>query len=151
MAKSNDLLISVIAVIVVHDFLTACVMAYYLHRARSGIGCSNIDGLVNRLLIYIVGTGGLTSVLGFIALIMFMEEQHTLHFSGILLVQVKIYANSILTSLNARKYNARALSGNFIDTFALMPIGHDLSQRYKESGVHRGNRQFMIKQQSSVS
>ncbi|EGO02931.1 hypothetical protein SERLA73DRAFT_176401 [Serpula lacrymans var. lacrymans S7.3] len=138
--------------IAVGDLLIAGTMAYYLHRARSSVtrwlltsSCykhhlltydfsSKTDSLITKLLIYTVGTGALTSMVGFAALIMYLEERNTLYFLGVILVQVKVYTNSVLTSLNVRKYNARLLSYKPSDTFTLTAVGHSQSQRSEEYG-----------------
>ncbi|KIJ61705.1 hypothetical protein HYDPIDRAFT_115504 [Hydnomerulius pinastri MD-312] len=93
---------------IIGDTLSASVMAYHLNKSKRQSGMYRTDLLINRLLIFAVATGGLTSLVDIIALVFTLTQPQSLAFMGPILVQTRLYANSLLTSLNIRNANARA-------------------------------------------
>ncbi|KAL4071815.1 hypothetical protein J3A83DRAFT_4400422 [Scleroderma citrinum] len=85
---------------VLADTLIASTLAYYLYSRRA----QSSTRMVTRLLAYVVGTGALTSIFSVIELICILSSPNTLLSLLFELIQVKIYANSALLSLNLRQY-----------------------------------------------
>ncbi|KAL4071804.1 hypothetical protein J3A83DRAFT_2911308 [Scleroderma citrinum] len=85
------------------DTLITLTLAYHLHSKRT----QSSTQLVTRLLAYVVGTGALTSMFSIVKLISILASPNTLLYVLFTLIQVKIYANSILLSLNLRQYQRR--------------------------------------------
>ncbi|KAF9237197.1 hypothetical protein BU15DRAFT_76205 [Melanogaster broomeanus] len=101
------------------DTFSASVMAYHLNSFRSWThsnrtdreGPRRIETLINRLLIFAVATGALTSLVDAIALILTLTQPTSLAFLSAILVQTRLYANSLLASLNIRYAASRAYDG----------------------------------------
>ncbi|KAF9228196.1 hypothetical protein BS17DRAFT_805759 [Gyrodon lividus] len=106
--RSSAIILSANVLFIVGDTFSASVMTYHLNKRRSGM--YRTDLLINRLLIFAVATGALTSLVDVIALIFSMTQPRSLAFMGPILVQTRLYANSLLTSLNIRNANARAFN-----------------------------------------
>lgn len=89
---------------VLEDTLLALILAYYLHSRRT----QGSTQLVTRLLAYVVGTGALTSTVEILQLISILVSPNSMLYIPFALVQVKIYANSALLSLNLRQYQRKS-------------------------------------------
>ncbi|KAL4070284.1 hypothetical protein J3A83DRAFT_4241972 [Scleroderma citrinum] len=85
------------------DTLITLTLAYYLHSKRTQSSAQ----LITRLLAYVVVTGALTSIFSILKLISILASPNTLTYVLFTLIQVKIYANSVLFSLNLRQYQRR--------------------------------------------
>ncbi|KAL4071803.1 hypothetical protein J3A83DRAFT_4371775 [Scleroderma citrinum] len=102
------------------DTLIASTLAYYLHFKRT----QSSTRLITRLLAYVVATGALTrffpislasitnltsdlSILSIAELISITASPNSLLYVPFALVQVKVYANSALLSLNLRQYQRK--------------------------------------------
>ncbi|KAH7923298.1 hypothetical protein BV22DRAFT_1093126 [Leucogyrophana mollusca] len=83
------------------DTLIASTLCFYLHRRRTGM--RRTDSIINRLLLYSINTGAITSFFAILVIIMFLGLPDTLAFIGFVQVQSKFYAVSLLATLNARK------------------------------------------------
>ncbi|KIJ64042.1 hypothetical protein HYDPIDRAFT_112568 [Hydnomerulius pinastri MD-312] len=83
------------------DTLIAVALCYYLHKNRSGM--RRMEHIINRLLLYSINTGALTSLFAILVIIMFLAFPATLVFVAFVQVQSKLYAISLLASLNSRK------------------------------------------------
>ncbi|EIW76896.1 hypothetical protein CONPUDRAFT_76448 [Coniophora puteana RWD-64-598 SS2] len=73
---------------------------------RTGIG---LWGSVEIIMYELVATGTLTSLLDIVALVLTLQQQQGLAYTSVLILQTRIYANSLLASVNMRKINARSL------------------------------------------
>ncbi|KAI6160239.1 hypothetical protein EDD17DRAFT_1875992, partial [Pisolithus thermaeus] len=91
---------------IIGDTFSASIMAWYLNKSRDHALRTNL--LVNRLLVFAVATGGITVLVDIIALALTLAQPHSLAFTGAILVQTRLYANSLLVSLNLRNANKRA-------------------------------------------
>ncbi|EGO02084.1 hypothetical protein SERLA73DRAFT_159144 [Serpula lacrymans var. lacrymans S7.3] len=105
---SGKTIIALFVLAVVDDTLTATVLAYYLHTRRSGL--KRTDRLINRLLLYSVGIGALSAAGDVVETIAYFALPNSLDFLGIVLVQMKLYANSFLICLNIRNFQAGPLN-----------------------------------------
>ncbi|KAL5533590.1 hypothetical protein ACEPAG_50 [Sanghuangporus baumii] len=103
---------------VVADLWTAISVCYSLRKDKSGL--QRTDTLINKLTVYIVGTGLLTSVCAMCALITYAAMPNNSIFVAIYSNLAKLYFNALLANLNTRK----RLRGDF--AFAMDFLDHDL-------------------------
>lgn len=83
------------------DGVIAFTLCYYLRKRRTGM--KRTDSIITRLQIYSINTGAITALFGVLAVIAFVYLPTTTAFVAFVQVQGKLYATSLLTSLNARK------------------------------------------------
>ncbi|TFK93089.1 hypothetical protein K466DRAFT_161092 [Polyporus arcularius HHB13444] len=83
------------------DVVIAAALCYFLRDLRTGH--SKDDSVVNSLIIYAVGTGGLTSVVSFTTLLLYNFMPDNFIFMAFYFVLSKVYANSFLAALNTRR------------------------------------------------
>ncbi|KIK68371.1 hypothetical protein GYMLUDRAFT_35775 [Collybiopsis luxurians FD-317 M1] len=83
------------------DIFTAAILCYFLRKLRTGQKHS--DSIVANLMIYAVGTGGVTSVVSISCLILFNLMPSNLVFIAVYFVLSKVYAISFMATLNTRR------------------------------------------------
>lgn len=83
------------------DSAIAFTLCLYLRKRRTGM--NRTDSILNRLLLYSINTGAVTSFCAILVVIMFLGLPNNLAFIGFVQVQSKLYAISFLASLNTRK------------------------------------------------
>ncbi|KAG2337367.1 hypothetical protein BDR05DRAFT_1005074 [Suillus weaverae] len=83
------------------DSAIAFTLCIYLRQRRTGMNTT--DSILNRLLLYSINTGAITSFCAVLVVIMFLSLPNNLAFIGFVQVQSKLYAISFLASLNTRK------------------------------------------------
>jgi hypothetical protein len=83
------------------DAITASALCYFLHKLRTGHKTS--DGLINALTIYAINTGALTSAISLTTLLLYNLQQHAFYFMASYFCLGKVYAISLLCTLNTRK------------------------------------------------
>ncbi|KAI0714566.1 hypothetical protein C8Q76DRAFT_727190 [Earliella scabrosa] len=81
-------------------FITAG-LCYFLRRGRSGLG--SMDKIIDSITLYTVENGMLTCVTTVVSLICWLTMPTNLIFLGLHFAISKLYANSFLATLNARK------------------------------------------------
>ncbi|OBZ65631.1 hypothetical protein A0H81_14443 [Grifola frondosa] len=81
------------------DVLVTASLCYFLRRSRTGL---SMDRVINSLTLYTLENGMLTCVTTIITLICWISMPHNLIFLGFHLAITKLYANSLLATLNAR-------------------------------------------------
>ncbi|KAF5365649.1 hypothetical protein D9758_003160 [Tetrapyrgos nigripes] len=84
----------------VADLLIAASLSFYLHRSRTGIRTT--DSIINKLLLYAINTGLLTSIFALTDMICFLTMPNNLIHIAFNLMIGKLYTNSLLASLNVR-------------------------------------------------
>jgi len=84
------------------DILTAGSLSYFLHKMRTGYAQS--DSLINRLILYSVNNGFITSACSITVLILYNLMPNNFIFMGFYFVLSKLYANSCLATLNTRRF-----------------------------------------------
>ncbi|PPQ94508.1 LOW QUALITY PROTEIN: hypothetical protein CVT25_014162 [Psilocybe cyanescens] len=90
------------------DIVIASTLSYYLHKNRSGIKQrikyygSRTDKIINRLMIYTINNGILTSVLDVVTLSLVIARSKDLIFFAVSQVLATVYSNSLLATLNSR-------------------------------------------------
>ncbi|KAJ8469624.1 hypothetical protein ONZ45_g16830 [Pleurotus djamor] len=80
---------------------------YYLHRGRSGF--ARTENVVNKLILYTVNIGFLTSCASSLTLILWLTLPENFIFITFTLIRSKLYVNSMLVTLNFRKTARKAL------------------------------------------
>ncbi|TFY62472.1 hypothetical protein EVJ58_g3850 [Rhodofomes roseus] len=80
------------------DIVTALALCYFLRNLRTGD-----DSLVNRLTIYALNTGVITSAISLATVILYDMMPENFIFMGFYFVLSKLYANSFLATLNTRR------------------------------------------------
>ncbi|KAI0788185.1 hypothetical protein C8Q74DRAFT_663480 [Fomes fomentarius] len=86
---------------VVIDAVTTSTLTYYLHQCRTGF--KRTDSLIDILMVYTINTGLLTGLLNLAAMLAATFSPRTLIYYGIDIASSKMYANSLLAVLNARR------------------------------------------------
>lgn len=82
------------------DILTALTLSYYLRKLKTGY--QKADSLVNQLILYAINTGILTSTISVACLISYDLMPKNFVFIGCYFVLSKLYANSLMATLNTR-------------------------------------------------
>jgi len=93
------------------DFTTTSCLLWYLGKARTGF--AGMDQIVNTLSLYAVENGLITSIAVVISLGFWLGMRHNLVFMAIHFVVAKLYANSLLATLNNRQ-QLRSRRGNSV-------------------------------------
>ncbi|KAH8104756.1 hypothetical protein BXZ70DRAFT_1005263 [Cristinia sonorae] len=83
------------------DILTSASLCYFLRNLRTGY--TKDDSLVNRLTLYAINTGILTSACSLTTLICYDTMPDNFIFMAFYFVLSKLYANSFLATLNTRR------------------------------------------------
>ncbi|KAI0689954.1 hypothetical protein BC835DRAFT_1418114 [Cytidiella melzeri] len=85
----------------VADVLIASGMCFFLKQSRTGT--SDLDRIIDSVMYYTIENGVLTSIATILSLIFWLATPHKLIYMGLHFAISKLYANSLLASLNARK------------------------------------------------
>ncbi|KAG1763881.1 hypothetical protein CY34DRAFT_468273 [Suillus luteus UH-Slu-Lm8-n1] len=83
------------------EFIITTVMVIFLGRSRTGFATMN--HIINSLILYTLETGSFTCAVTIASLICWMVMRHNLIFLGMHFAIAKLYANSLLATLNTRK------------------------------------------------
>jgi len=86
---------------VLSDIMIAGALCYFLHGSRTGF--KSTDTIVTTLIVYAINRCLLTSVVAILEVIVFSTMPHSLWFVAIDFVIGKLYANSLLATLNSRE------------------------------------------------
>jgi len=89
----------------VADVIITFGMCFYLHESRHGLG--TMDKVVGSIIVYTINNGAITCVSTIVAMICFLTMPQNLIFMALHFAISKMYANSLLATLNTR----RALRG----------------------------------------
>ncbi|KAL5521485.1 hypothetical protein ACEPAF_2233 [Sanghuangporus sanghuang] len=100
LAKSLDIVIALNAVIAFTDTFLASVLIWLLWKSRCGN--RRTDSIINRLVLYTIGSGLVTSLWMILALVGVGAAPNSLIYALADLVLPKLYFNCVLASLNAR-------------------------------------------------
>jgi len=83
------------------DIFTAMALCWYLRKLKTG--SKQADTLITRLTLYAINTGLLGSAIGSACLVTYAVLPHKFIFIALYFVQIKLYANSFLATLNTRQ------------------------------------------------
>ncbi|EIW76807.1 hypothetical protein CONPUDRAFT_76378 [Coniophora puteana RWD-64-598 SS2] len=95
------------------DVLITIALCFYLHRSRTGM--SSTDTLINTLIVYTVNTGLLTTLVAFFDVVLHTALDGTLAYYCFYVMLTKLYTNSFLGTLNARRV-LRGKAGDVVTT-----------------------------------
>jgi len=104
------------------DISIAAVLIFILYRSKTGF--SKCDSIINQLILSSLNTGFLTSVCAFLSLIAVKVYPATLIFITFWVPLSRLYVNSLLATLNAR----RKLRGNSGTSHSLASESKDHSR-----------------------
>ncbi|KAH9902465.1 hypothetical protein C8Q73DRAFT_633999 [Cubamyces lactineus] len=99
--------------IVVDSVLTGTLITI-LHRSRTGI--KRTDSMIDLLIVYSVNTGRIFNILTFTFALVYPDN---IIYGGFAIVTAKLYANSVLAALNARKSLIKGPDGLEMDSLGL--------------------------------
>ncbi|TRM58826.1 hypothetical protein BD626DRAFT_180211 [Schizophyllum amplum] len=111
LAELSPLSISVNALAAAGDVLIAVILCTLLHRSRTGFHRS--DTIINKLIIFAVNTGVLTSLCAVGSLISITVAGNTFWYIAFFFCMGRLYSNSLLATLNARKMIRGSADGAF--------------------------------------
>ncbi|KAI9566313.1 hypothetical protein HD554DRAFT_1179064 [Boletus coccyginus] len=83
------------------EIIITTVMIIFLGSRRTGF--ANMNHIINSLILYTLETGGITCLVTIASLICWLLMRHNLIFLGMHFAIAKLYANSLLATLNTRK------------------------------------------------
>ncbi|KAJ3575537.1 hypothetical protein NP233_g1041 [Leucocoprinus birnbaumii] len=98
--KITPLTITINALSTTIDILIASSLVYLLHSARTGFKRS--DTMINKLIVFVVNTGVLTTLCAIASLICLVASSRTLIYASFYFCIGRFYVNSFLATLNAR-------------------------------------------------
>ncbi|KAK0237743.1 hypothetical protein EDD85DRAFT_555306 [Armillaria nabsnona] len=102
-----------LALYVVTDLLIALLLCYFLHSSRTGI--KRTDTLINRLIVYAIHNGLITSVADIFVIAFNIAYPKNLVYLSVDLIVANLYSNSFLATLNARR-PTQPVNDNFSTT-----------------------------------
>ncbi|KAI0358802.1 hypothetical protein OH77DRAFT_1518095 [Trametes cingulata] len=114
------------------DILITVIMCYYIRRGRTAF--VRMSRIIDVLTLYTVENGMITCVATSLSLFFWLFMRSNFAFLGMHLAINKLYANSFLASLNARKSlaNKSQGSGHVVEAYAL-PVMFPGSQNSREN------------------
>jgi len=112
---------------VVADVLIASALFYFLRRSRTGFKKS--DTMISRLIMFTVSTGFLTSICAIASLVSILVWGRTLIYVAFYFSLGRLYSNSVLATLNAR----RSIRGLGEDSDELLFSLQSISKRQRST------------------
>ncbi|KAI9447667.1 hypothetical protein H4582DRAFT_15103 [Lactarius indigo] len=112
----------------VADVIITFGMCFYLQESRQGLG--TMDKVIGSIIIYTVNNGAITCVSTIVSMICWLTMPHNLIFMALHFAIGKMYANSLLATLNTRQ----ALRGRAVHFKEA--AGHPLPVLLPSSGSH---------------
>ncbi|KAF9528036.1 hypothetical protein CPB83DRAFT_907188 [Crepidotus variabilis] len=97
----SPLTISINALSTSADMTIALSLCVMLHRARTGFKRS--DNIINKLIVFVVNTGMITTAFAVSALVCLIVSPHTLTYAFFYFCIGRLYTNSFLATLNTRQ------------------------------------------------
>ncbi|KAG9309075.1 hypothetical protein JVU11DRAFT_10957 [Chiua virens] len=83
------------------EFIITIIMIIFLGSRKTGF--ANMNHIINSLILYTLETGSVTCLVTIASLICWLVMRHNLIFLGMHFAIAKLYANSLLATLNMRK------------------------------------------------
>ncbi|KAJ7439765.1 hypothetical protein FB451DRAFT_1301456 [Mycena latifolia] len=108
------------------DVILVVALCYYLSFWRTG-GFQRMSKLVRALMTLAIETGAITSAGAIALLVTFLTMRENFVYLACFVILAKLYANSLLFSLNARERFARICSAQGIATPSLRPLNSRMS------------------------
>ncbi|KAL0566298.1 hypothetical protein V5O48_015721 [Marasmius crinis-equi] len=129
--RINPLTISINALSAAADVLIAAVLCYLLARSKTGFKRS--DTMISKLITFTANTGLATSVCALASLISLVASPHTLIYALFYFCIGRLYTNSLLVALNARK----SLRGTTDDDHKLASIPTSIAMSPPHTNANR--------------
>ncbi|TCD68558.1 hypothetical protein EIP91_010483 [Steccherinum ochraceum] len=111
------------------DLLIALTLVYYLWKNKTGM--ERTDNILHALMAYFVNTGLLTMLCSMATMFTFVFIKSSLLFAGLVHMSSKLYANSLMGTLNARgilrdmnsapRYTSATEPASFVSKFRTQP------------------------------
>ncbi|TFK32634.1 hypothetical protein BDQ12DRAFT_692231 [Crucibulum laeve] len=114
--RISPLTITINALSTTVDVLIASSLCFMLHKARTGFKRS--DTIINRLIVFVVNTGMLTTACAIASLISLVASPDTLIYATFYFCIGRLYSNSFLATLNAR----RSLTATDVDNVNMVSL-----------------------------
>ncbi|KAJ6604980.1 hypothetical protein B0H10DRAFT_2195602 [Mycena sp. CBHHK59/15] len=89
------------------DIVISLSLWYYLHKGRTGF--ARTKKIIDRLILYMVNLGLLTSIASALTLILWLVRPNSFAFVSLTLIRSKLYCNAMLVTLNYRSVVRTAL------------------------------------------
>ncbi|KAM5544782.1 hypothetical protein V8D89_001680 [Ganoderma adspersum] len=103
-----DLMLAYNAVASGGDVIHTASMTYILHSCRTGL--KRTDGLINRLIMYTISTGLLTTIFNILSAILIrVLGIDNWVWLGTMMIAERLYSNSLMAALNSRKFATGAV------------------------------------------
>ncbi|KAL1942061.1 hypothetical protein VTO73DRAFT_6591 [Trametes versicolor] len=99
------------------DTLLTGALIHVLLHSRTGF--KSTDSLIDTLILYSINTGLLTGITGLLTFVFALILPGNYIYAGLSIVNLKLYANSVLAILNSRR--SLASSASMVDDFELCP------------------------------
>ncbi|KAJ3744318.1 hypothetical protein DFH05DRAFT_1460432 [Lentinula detonsa] len=145
-AELKGLSVTVNAVAVAGDLFIAGILTLLLQRSKTGFRKS--DTMINKLIIFAVNTGGLTSICAVASLISILAAPATFIYISFFFSMgrplVTVYTNSLLANLNARSMIRKAAEG--INT-----ITGDASISFKDYARHASSSKLVFQHSRNLN
>ncbi|KAF9055736.1 hypothetical protein BJ165DRAFT_1521716 [Panaeolus papilionaceus] len=127
------------------DVLITVCLLFLLRRSKSH--SMRLDHIIDSIVLYTLEIGGLTSAATVVSLICWIQLDNSLVFLGLHFVIGKLYANSLLATLNTREVFRRAHSAANLDMMhhrsrvlsRQITLGHTSTMRFGVSDSTNGN------------
>ncbi|KAK7689443.1 hypothetical protein QCA50_007235 [Cerrena zonata] len=116
------------------DVAIAVILIYYLKRGQSGF--TSTDSVLRALMTYAVNTGAITMIVSICIVLTFIFLKNSLLFAGLITMASKLYANSLLGTLNARKMlrEKAGLASTYNDVAELSNLDRDIHSHVISQG-----------------
>ncbi|KAJ7597907.1 hypothetical protein C8J56DRAFT_330499 [Mycena floridula] len=109
LGKLKAISITVNALAAAGDVIIAATLCFLLHTSRTGFQRS--DTMINKLIMFAVNTGLLTSLCAVASLISIVTAPNTFLYIAFFFIIGRLYSNSLLATLNARQMIRTAAEG----------------------------------------
>ncbi|KAJ7890605.1 hypothetical protein B0H14DRAFT_1111775 [Mycena olivaceomarginata] len=90
------------------DITISVALWWYLHKGRTGF--ASTERMIDKLILYMVNLGLLTSVASLLTLILWLVLPKSFAFVSLTLIRSKLYCNAMLVTLNYRRTVRTALN-----------------------------------------
>ncbi|KIK65137.1 hypothetical protein GYMLUDRAFT_39530 [Collybiopsis luxurians FD-317 M1] len=108
------------------DVIISGTMVYYLVRQRKVNAYKKTNAVIDKLILWTIETGVVTSMLGIVLLICFFRDDYGYAWFGLYLILPKVFSNTMLANMNSRiqlrkMQSTAVISGGVELHFATMP------------------------------
>jgi len=121
----SPLTITINAISTTADVFIAITLVTLLRRSRTGFRRS--DTLITRLIVFVVNTGVLTSLCAVASLISLITSPRTLIYAAFYYCLGRLYTNSLIATLNARKTITQAMEDRSDKLYSFQTLSNGAS------------------------